>query len=199
MLDAALRPRVAPLTDAVAFRLARRGVPAGALTGAAFTAGAAACVAIGLRHYDAALLLFLVNRVLDGLDGPVARLGGGATDRGGYLDLVSDFAIYGGFVAGLAVAQPDARLACVALLGAYYVSGTAFLAFSSLAERRSLPVGDERSLRFVGGLAEGAETIIVYVLFCLAPDSAAPIAWAFAVVVAVTAIQRVVLAVRVLR
>ncbi len=78
------------------------------------------------------------------------------------------------------------------------MSGTAFLAFSSLAERRRLAVGDERSLRFVGGLAEGFETIVVYAAICLAPGHAAQIAWAFAVLVAITAVQRIVGAIRLL-
>ncbi|MDQ4131171.1 MAG: CDP-alcohol phosphatidyltransferase family protein, partial [Actinomycetota bacterium] len=112
---------------------------------------------------------------------------------------VSDFSVYGGFVLGVAIAVPDARLACAALLTAYYVSGTAFLAFSSIAERRALAMGDERSLRFVGGLAEGTETFVVYVLFCLLPGSARWIAWSFSAVVAVTAAQRVVAGLRALQ
>ncbi len=90
-------------------------------------------------------------------------------------------------------------MACLALLAAYYVSGTAFLALSSLLERRGDTGGDGRSLRFVGGLAEGTETVIVYVLFCLFPDQAAVIAWIFTAAVAVTAAQRIWTGVDVLR
>ena len=60
-------------------------------------------------------------------------------------------------------------------------------------------MGDGRSLRFVGGLAEGTETVIVYVLFCLFPTHAALIAWVFAAAVAVTAAQRIGYGVRILR
>ena len=48
----------------------------------------------------------------------------------------------------------------IMLLAAYYSSGTALLALSSLTEWRQLPGGDERSLRFAGGLAEGIETFV---------------------------------------
>ena len=51
----------------------------------------------------------------------------GATDRGGFFDVVADFTIYGGFVVGVAIAVPEARLACAVLLLTYYVSGTALL------------------------------------------------------------------------
>ncbi len=104
----------------------------------------------------------------------------------------------------MAVAVPDARVACLALLGAYYLSGTAFLSLSSLIERYSTDpnrrgvLTDERSLRFVGGLAEGAETIVVYVLFCIFPGAATVIAWVFAVAVAITAAQRIAAGVRIL-
>jgi len=94
---------------------------------------------------------------------------------------------------------PSARLACVVLLFTYYVSGTAFLALSSLLERRKARGADERSLQFVGGLAEGTETVIVYVLFCLMPGSAEWIAWGFAIAVAITALQRIVTGARLLR
>lgn len=84
-------------------------------------------------------------------------------------------------------------------LTAYYISGTAFLALSSLAERRRQDLGDERSLRFIGGLAEGTETVIIYALLFLLPGQATVIAWAFTAAVAVTAGQRVVVGVRLLR
>jgi len=198
VLDARVRRALAPALDAVAARLAVAGVPPLALTGAGWLAGVGACVSAGLGAWPAALFLWLANRVFDGLDGPLARQHE-ATELGGFLDIVADFSIYAGFVVGVAVDRPQARLACVALLSAYYVSGTAFLALSSLLERRGSSVGDGRSLRFVGGLAEGTETVIVYILFCLLPGQAELIAWLFTAAVAITAGQRVLLGVALLR
>jgi phosphatidylglycerophosphate synthase len=198
MLDAPLRRVVAPVLAMGAKRLAHAGVRPAAVTGAGWLAGALACVAAATHMWPLALGLWLVNRLLDGLDGAVAAVTG-ATDLGGFLDIVADFSIYGGFIVAVAVAEPDARLACVALLTSYYLSGTAFLALSSLLERRGGIATDRRSLRFVGGLAEGAETIVVYVLFCLYPTHAALIAWAFSAAVAITVVQRIALAVALLR
>lgn len=195
MLDAYTRRLVAPAVESSARRLDRVGLTPTAVTAAGFVVGIGACVAAALGVWPLALVLWLANRALDGLDGPLARLRG-TSDRGGFLDIASDFTVYGAFVLAVAIAEPDARLACVALLVSYYVSGTAFLAWSSLAEKRALHSGDSRSLRFVGGLAEGTETIIAYVLFCLLPGSAETIAWVFAAIVAITALQRVVFGVR---
>ncbi len=197
MLDVRLRAATAPLLDGIAVRLAVAGVRPGPVTAAGWLLGVGACVAAATGLWPAAMVLWLGNRVLDGLDGAVARVHG-PTERGGFLDIVADFSIYTGFVLGVAIAVPSARLACVALISAYYVSGTALLALSSLQERRRHHNGDERSLRLAGGLAEGAETIAVYVLFTLLPSHADVIAWVFAVAVAVTAGQRVVFGLRVL-
>ncbi|MEO7746005.1 MAG: CDP-alcohol phosphatidyltransferase family protein [Actinomycetota bacterium] len=199
MLDAPVRRALAPVLDRVGATLADAGVPPFALTASGFAAGLAACVAVTRHAWTAALVLWLVNRLLDGLDGPTARRGG-ATDLGGFLDIVADFTVYAGFVLAVGVAVPDARIACLALLTAYYVSGTAFLALSSLLERRGSPgvAADRRSLRFVGGLAEGTETVLVYVLFCLLPQHAQLIAWVFTAAVAVTVVQRVAIGVHLL-
>ena len=190
MIDAALRRRTGPTLERAGARLAGAGIRAGWLTAAGWAAGAGACAAAAIRVWPAALVLWLANRALDGLDGPVARAGTGPTETGALLDIVADFSVYGGFVVAVGIAEPPARLACLALLLAYYVSGSTFLALSSLLERRGAAAVDERSLRFVGGLAEGAETIAVYVLFCLLPGHATVIAWAFTTAVAVTAGQR---------
>ena len=199
MLDTRMRAALGPALDSAGRRLARAGVSPTALTGAGWAAGAGACAATALRAWPAALVLWLANRLLDGLDGPTARAAGRSSEAGGFLDIVADFSVYAGIILGLAIAVPQARLACVALLTAYYISGTAFLALSSLAERRRVRLGDDRSLRFVGGLAEGTETIAVYIVLFLLPGHAVLITWAFTAVVAVTAAQRVVIGVRLLR
>ncbi len=198
MLDARVRRMLAPGLESVGAKLSDAGVPPLALTVGGWMAGVTACVAAASGSWSTALGLWILNRVLDGLDGPVARRRG-QTELGGFLDLVADFSIYAGFIVGVALARPEAQVACLVLLTSYYLSGTAFLALSSLVKEGSRRWDDGRSLRFVGGLAEGTETVIVYVLFCLLPDHAATIAWAFSVLVAITAVQRVAMGVHLLR
>jgi len=189
---------LAPGLESVGTKLSDAGVSPLALTVGGWMAGVAACVAAATGSWSTALGLWILNRVLDGLDGPVARRRG-QTELGGFLDLVADFSIYAGFVVGVAIARPEAQVACLVLLTTYYLSGTAFLALSSLVKEGSRRWDDGRSLRFVGGLAEGTETVIVYVLFCLLPDHVTTIAWAFSALVAITAVQRVALGVHLLR
>lgn len=197
MLDGALRPRVAPWLERPAAELDRAGVRAGHVTAAGLLVGVGACVAAALAVWPAALVLWLSNRTLDGLDGVLARRQG-PTDLGGMLDFLADFVVYGGFVLGVAVAVPDARVACCALLVAYLLNNVALLSFASLVEKRGLAYGDERSLRFTTGLTEGSETIVAYSLICLVPAHAGTIAWVFCAMVLVTVAQRVALARQVL-
>lgn len=178
-----------PALDVLAGRLERVGVRANLVTGSGWLVGVGACVAVGFRMWTLALLGWLLNRVLDGLDGSIARRQG-ATDFGAYLDLVADFSVYSGFIVALAISRPEARLASVALLSAYYVSGVALLGGAALLDRRNVVRSDERGVRFMGGLAEGLETIVAYVLILLVTSLSVEVEWTFAAMVVVTAIQR---------
>ena len=197
MLDRPVRARLAPSLTAVAAALNSRGVRAGHLTALGLTIGIGACVAAAFSHWPLALVLWLANRTFDGLDGPLARLQG-PSDLGGLLDFAADFVVYGGFVVAVAIAEPDARVAVCVLLAAYLLNNVVLLSLSALGEKRALALGDERGLTLPTGLAEGTETIAVYVLLCLAPGFAAEIAYVFAAVVMVTVAQRLATARRLL-
>jgi len=106
--------------------------------------------------------------------------------------------VYGGFVVGVAVAVPDARIACCALLAAYLLNNVALLSFASLVEKRRLSLGDERSLRFTPALTEGTETIVAYCAFCLLPGQAEVVAWIFTAMVLISVGQRIQMARRTL-
>lgn len=191
MLDTRVRALYAPPMERVAGSLAARGVTPLTVTGVGLVVGVGACVAAAFALWPLALVLWLTNRTLDGLDGAVARQGE-PSDLGGLLDFVADFVVYGGFVLAVAIAEPDARIACCALLVAYLLNNVALLSFASLIEKRQLAFGDERSLRFTASLTEGTETVLAYTAFCLLPGSAELIAWVFTAMVLVSVGQRLV-------
>ncbi len=190
MLDQRARALYAPVVGRLAATAAGAGVSAGTVTAVGLGVGIGACVAAALGVWPLALLLWLANRTLDGLDGAIARRTG-VSDLGGMLDLLADFVVYAGFAVAVAIAEPDARLACTVLLAAYLLNNVALLSFAALIEKRGLNLGDERSLRFTAGLTEGTETILAYAAICLLPGHAATIAWVFAAMVMVTVGQRV--------
>jgi len=165
MLDRRARALYAPAVDRAADRAVHAGITAGAVTAAGLLVGVGACVAAATGTWAAALILWLLNRTLDGLDGAIARRSS-ASDLGGMLDFLADFVVYGGFLVGVAIAQS------AALLAANLLNNVALLSFASLIEKRGLPLGDERSLRFTAGLTEGTETVIAYAAICRSHDSA---------------------------
>lgn len=197
MLDQRMRGVYGPPFDRAARRLERVGIGAGSVTGAGLAAGIGCSVAAGFELWPLALAMWIANRALDGLDGPLARLRG-ATDLGGMLDFVADFVVYAGFPLGVAIAVQDARIAACALLASYLLNNVALLSFSSLIEKRGLELGDERSLRFTTGLTEGTETAIAYALVCVIPEHAGTVFWVFTAMVMLTVGQRLLLARRLL-
>jgi len=115
MFDAQLRPLIDRLLNPIGRGLVTLGVTANQVTmiGAAFGLIAAGCVAAGLFY--PALWFVIANRVIDGLDGAVARASR-SSDFGGYLDIVSDFIFYSAIPLAFAVAQPETALAAAFLI-----------------------------------------------------------------------------------
>lgn len=93
MLDTRLRPLKDKVFDPVC-RLVPQSVTPINLTFAGFLAGCAATSFASFNYIGLSLLFWFLNRILDNLDGGVARLRGQESDLGGFLDLLSDFWVY---------------------------------------------------------------------------------------------------------
>lgn len=192
MIDARLAPVQRRVLAPLAGWLHRRGVTADMLTLAGFAMGLLAVAAVAGRAFGIGLALLLVNRLADGLDGEVARRVG-ATDRGAFLDIALDFVFYALFPLGFALADPATNALPAAVLIASFVgTGSSFLAFSVLAERRGLTAADypAKGIHYLGGLTEGAETIAVFVAMCLWPLAFPALAWIFAAACVLTTVLR---------
>ncbi|SDT93663.1 CDP-alcohol phosphatidyltransferase family protein [Stappia sp. ES.058] len=201
MFDARLRPLIDPPINAAGRYLAARGVTADAVTVAGFGLGLLAALIVALGAPVVAFFLIALNRLADGLDGAVARASH-TSDRGGYLDIVLDFFFYGAVPFAFALLDPDANaLAAAALLLAFYMNGASFLGFSVMAEKRGITtdIQGQKSLYYLGGLAEGAETIAVFLAMCLWPQAFPLLAWGFAAICLVSALARVILVARMLK
>jgi phosphatidylglycerophosphate synthase len=196
MLDGWAKARADPLLDALARRLVRWGASANQITVIAWVVGLLGAAAIAAEWFLLGLFLFLLNRLGDGLDGAVARQRG-PTHLGGYLDIVLDFTIYGAIPLAFILADPTANaIAGAVLLFSFYVNGASFLAYSAVAAQRGLSsdVRGRKSLYFTIGLAEGTETMLFFVAFCLVPQWFAPLALVFSAMCFWTAFWRVMAA-----
>lgn len=194
MLDAAMRRLIDPPLNAAGRSLARAGAHPNTVTLWGLALGLSSAGLVALGAYWPALAVMLASRLLDGLDGAVARARQ-ITDFGGFLDITSDFLFYGAYPLAFIIADPGNNAIVGAfLLATFYFNGTTFLAFAALAERRALK-SDKRgikSLYFSGGLLEGTETIAFFTAITLWPAIFPPLAAAFAVLTLVTAVWRVI-------
>lgn len=191
MFDARLRPLIDPPLNAMGRGLARAGITANQVTLAGLAIGLGSAAAIAARHFWLALALVIASRLLDGLDGAVARARG-KSDFGGYLDIVSDFAFYVAVPVGFGFADPANLPFALVLVACFTVTGVSFLAFAVLAAQRGLETTahGEKSFFYNTGLAEGGETIAFFFAMCLWPQWFRPLAAVFAVLCVLTVLQR---------
>jgi len=193
MLDSLIRPKIEPFLDRMAGEVAKQGLSANHVTLIGFCTGMAGCVAAGFHGYLAALLLILVGRLCDGLDGAVARQQGRVSDFGGFADIVADFILYAGFVFFFALGAPHHTLAAAFLLFSYMGTASTFLAYSIIAGKRGMETSrnGEKSFFHASGLVEGSETIAFMVLCCLFPDAFSALAVLFGLLCWTTTAGRV--------
>jgi phosphatidylglycerophosphate synthase len=201
MLDRAATRLLQPALQRLAKGLVRAGVGADAVTLTGFALGIAGAVSIALGEPLAGLALLLASRLMDGLDGAVARLTQ-PTDRGAFLDITLDFLFYASIPLAFAAVDPAANaLPAAVLLAAFIGTGSSFLAFSIFAERRGLKSGDyaQKGFFYLGGLTEATETLVCFGLMCLWPQHFAWWAYGFALLCALTIVTRVLAAWQALR
>ena len=137
-------------------------------------------VALSYGLFYLGLILILINRFLDGLDGSLARLG---TQRkfGAFFDITSDFAFYALIPLGFAVVSPDENaLPTAFLLAAFYVNGSSFLAEAIIIEKYNIKIDQaDKGFFYSSGLIEGFETICFFLFICFFPNLYANAAYIF--------------------
>ncbi|QHE75450.1 CDP-alcohol phosphatidyltransferase family protein [Hydrogenophaga sp. PBL-H3] len=193
MLDRVIQQALKPVLNRLARTLVRAGVGADALSFIGFALGMAAALSIVFQHFAAGLVLLLLSRLMDGLDGAVARATT-PTDRGGFLDITLDFLFYASIPLAFAVGDPvHNALPAAVLLASFIGTGSSFLAFAIVAAQRGLTSTalPDKSFYFLGGLTEATETIAAFVAMCLWPQWFAPIAYGFAALCAITTVLRI--------
>ncbi len=193
MLDKWTTQCIKPPLILIARKLDKKGILANQVTLTGFFIGMLAIPLLANQLYIPALIAIVGNRIMDGLDGALARLHS-PTDAGGFLDITLDFIFYSGIVLGFAWADPqqNALMACL-LIFSFMGTGASFLAYAIMAEKHQLadPHYPHKSFHYIGGLAEGTETIALFILFCLFPDYFPQMAFFFAIICLITTALRV--------
>jgi phosphatidylglycerophosphate synthase len=195
MLDPFLRRVIDAPLDRAGSALATLGVHPNVLTLGGLAIGLLVVPFLAAEEYELALLAVCLNRIMDGLDGAVARHTR-VTDFGGYLDIVCDMIFYAAFVVGFGLARPENLVWSVLLLASFVGTASSFLGWAIMAAKRGLTNAShgEKSFFYSIGLIEGTETILFFAAMCLWPESYAWLAGLFAILCVWTAITRLIAA-----
>jgi len=172
-----------------------------ALTLVGLAVGLGAALAASRASWRFALALWLLNRLIDGVDGVLARQSDRQSELGGYLDIVCDFAVYAALPLGVALALDTraAWLASTVLLASWFVNAASWMYLAALLEKRGAGAaarGEYTSVTMPRGLVAGTETVVFLALFVMLPSQYVPLAWVMTAGVGVGIGQRIVWAVR---
>jgi phosphatidylglycerophosphate synthase len=195
VIDAGIRQLIDPPLARAGQLLAAAGIGADAVTIGGCLLGLMAALTASFGQFYIALALLIASRIADGLDGAIARATR-HTDRGAFLDIVLDFLVYATVPLGFAAWSPHANAFPAAfLLASFVANGSAFLAFSIMAERRGMITTrqGQKSIYYLAGIAEGFETIAFMAAFCVFPSAFPILAIVFATLCWISAVGRLVL------
>lgn len=143
-----------------------------------FAIGMLAINFLAMNMYFWALICILANRLFDALDGSIAKLSK-PSDFGVFLDAALDYIFYAGVIFGFALANPwENAVAASFLLFGFSASACAMLAYAVIAykNRRRAEPDLEQSPFYLGGMAQGFETLAALVILCIVPVWFLPIA-----------------------
>lgn len=171
MLDPYVRTLIDPPLNTLGKCLVGLGVSPNFLTFLGFGAGLLAMGMVVSHQYLAAAIFMLINRLLDGLDGAVAR-SCSISDFGSILDISCDFIIYAGLVFAFGSANPDHLFYATFLIFSFIGPITTFLAYAIIAAKRQVNTKRRgiKSFYHLGGICEGTETAFILLLICIYPE-----------------------------
>lgn len=192
MLDVYVRTIIDPPLNYIGKRISSCGMSANVTTLIGFFVGVLAMVMIGTRQYLLAALLIAINRLLDGIDGAIARHKG-LTDFGGFLDIVCDFIVYAGIIFAFGVANPKNLYAAIFLIFSFIGPMAAFLAYAIIAAKKQIHTNcrGKKSFYYSGGICEGTETVLTLILMCLYPGRFNVICLVFGILCWMTTMGRI--------
>ncbi|QPG04500.1 CDP-alcohol phosphatidyltransferase family protein [Salinimonas marina] len=194
MLDSLLTPVIKPAVRPLIKWLDKHNISPDQLTLGGFAVGLLAVPLIILGWYYVALAIILGNRLIDGLDGELARFQNSSSSAGGFLDICLDFLFYASIPLAFGLAAPAQwGIPAMVLLVSFIGTGSSFLAFAIAAEKYAIdrPQFANKSFYYMQGLTEGTETILFFVAVCIWPQWFPILAYVFAAACSITIVTRI--------
>ena len=168
------------------------------ITFAAFVAGILACYSASQKRISISLFLWGLNRVLDCLDGTLARHLGIASDLGGFLDLLGDLIVYSLIPPAIAAGWKSTAggWRAVAILEAsFHINNFVLFYIAAVAEKWGAKGGNKSqeltSVTMKPALIEGMESGLLFTTMLVWPSMIEQWCWIMACLVAVGTTQRI--------
>ena len=171
MIDKKINKYTDSYLNQIANVLYRKGIDANWLTILGLIIAFLCFIVLSYGSFYLGLILILINRFLDGLDGSLARLSK-PRKFGAFLDITSDFVFYALIPLGFAVFSPyENALPTAFLLAAFYVNGSSFLTEAIILEKYNFKIDRKgKGFFYSFGLIEGFETICFFLFICCFPN-----------------------------
>ena len=169
------------------------------VTAAAFILGLISCYFASTASVSASLLFWLLNRVLDCLDGALARHRETASNLGGFLDLLGDFIVYSLLPIAIAASREEsvrAWKAVAVLESTFHVNNYILFYVAAILEKKQR-IGDAKikdltSVMMRPALIEGMESGVLFTLMLMFPQFIEVWSWVMAALVTIGIIQRII-------
>ena len=192
MLDKKINNFLNPLLFHIAEIINKLKISANFVTLLSFLSGLVCFCYIIDSNFMLALIFFFFNRLFDGLDGAVARING-QSDLGAFYDIVSDFFFYALFPLGFIFQNIENTYPICFLLLSFVTTQTTFLASAWILEKNKslILLEHKKSFFYIGGLTEGFETIICFILMLIFNDIVNIIAYIFGTLCFLTTLFRI--------
>jgi archaetidylinositol phosphate synthase len=194
LLDTHVRGYVQPLFDKAASGAISLGLTPIKITIMALLTGLVTVIFLSLGWNIAAIVFLWISGFLDAVDGTVARITHNSTDLGALLDITFDRVVELSIILALGFLGLASTMMLLLLACAIVLSMSIFLTVGNLAKRKSI-----KSFYYQGGLVERTEGFIFFTLIILLPTYSNHIGYLFAATIFITAIQRFIQGVNILK
>ena len=143
--------------------------------------------------FIAAILFLFLNRLFDGLDGVMARISG-PTDLGAFYDIICDFIFYSAFPLAFVILDINNSYHIGFLLLSFVATQSTFLTSAWIIEKNKIDIvkTQKKSFFYSGGITEGFETIICFVMMLIFYEFINYISYIFGILCWITFIMRII-------
>lgn len=194
MLDTHARKYVNPLIEKGADFFIKLKLSADSVTILALLLGIFSSILLYFNQNIIAVLILWLSGYLDAVDGAIARKTNSSSSFGTVLDITSDRIVEIGIIIVIGIKFIDVRFNLIFLLSCILLSMVIFLTVGAVSEKSGI-----KSFYYQAGVAERSEGFIMFSIMMLSNTYLSIVINIFALIILITALQRMIEARKILK